>query len=310
MFIFAIVGMQIFGGTQLSDETREHFDSFAPAMLSGLSIFALGVVDLARACVAQAGVIPSVVFFVPALVIGHMGIMNLFVAILVTTFSESVDETEGAGLNPEEETEAKGAKEASNIIKDEEDADKVHTSAVVAPMRTNPVAWLVNTDAFEMTIILVVLASCLCLVLDTPRLDPNSAMPMAALLPTANYCFTAVFTLEATLMMYVYGVRGYFASKWNVLDFVVLCCATFSLLAPHILAACTSQTSFCAETDLRALRVLRVLRLSENLDLLLPENELRPLQLIGPKAKPRQRASSQRLKNNASSKGWTWGDMS
>jgi hypothetical protein len=85
-------------------------------------------------------------------------------------------------------------------------------------------------------------------------------MPMAALLPTANYCFTAVFTLEATLMMYVYGVRGYFASKWNVLDFVVLCCATFSLLAPHILAACTSQTSFCAETDLRALRVLRVLR--------------------------------------------------
>jgi|LauGreDrversion2_6_1035139.scaffolds.fasta_scaffold03317_4 transcriptional regulator with XRE-family HTH domain len=57
-------------------------------------------------------------------------------------------------------------------------------------------------------------------------------------------------------------------------------------------------------------RVLRVLRLSENLDLLLPENELRPLQLIGPKAKPRQRASSQRLKNNASSKGWTWGDMS
>ena len=257
MFIFAIVGMQIFGGTQLSDETREHFDSFAPAMLSVLSIFALGVVDLARACVAQAGVIPTVVFFVPALVIGHMGIMNLFVAILVTTFSESVDETEGAGLNPEEETEAK---EASIVIKDEEDADKVDTSAVVAPMRTNPVAWLVNTDAFEMTIILVVLASCLCLVLDTPRLDPNSAMPMAALLPTANYCFTAVFTLEATLMMYVYGVRGYFASKWNVLDFVVLCCATFSLLAPHILAACTSQTSFCAETDLRALRVLRVLR--------------------------------------------------
>ena len=255
MFIFAIVGMQIFGGTQLSDESREHFDSFAPAMLSVLSIFALGIVDLARACVAQAGVIPSVVFFVPALIVGHMGIMNLFVAILVATFSESVDETEGEGLNPEEETEAK---EASIIINDEEDAANVDTSAVVAPMRTNPVAWLVNTVAFEMTIILIVLASCVCLLLDTPRIDPNSAI--AALLPTANYCFTAVFTLEATLMMYVYGVRGYFASKWNVLDFVVLCCATFGLLAPHILAACTSQTSFCAETDLRALRVLRVLR--------------------------------------------------
>ncbi len=56
------------------------------------------------------------------------------------------------------------------------------------------------------------------------------------------------------------------------------------------------------------IRILRVLRLSDNVDLLLPENEIRPLQLIGPKAKPRQRASSRRPRDTTASSGWVWGD--
>ena len=58
------------------------------------------------------------------------------------------------------------------------------------------------------------------------------------------------------------------------------------------------------------IRILRVLRLSENVDLLLPENEIRPLQLIGPKAKPRQRASRRRPRDAAPASGWVWGDGS
>lgn len=37
-FIFAIIGMQLFGGSGLSDLTRQHFDTFPAAMLTVLSI--------------------------------------------------------------------------------------------------------------------------------------------------------------------------------------------------------------------------------------------------------------------------------
>lgn len=53
-------------------------------------------------------------------------------------------------------------------------------------------------------------------------------------------------------------------------------------------------------------RILRALRLADNLDQLIPEASLRPLQLVGAKAKPRLRAHTAR---NAGKNGhWTWGD--
>lgn len=55
-------------------------------------------------------------------------------------------------------------------------------------------------------------------------------------------------------------------------------------------------------------RILRALRLSDNLDQLIPESDIRPLQLIGAKTGHRQRASSRRNAANASRSGWVWGD--
>ena len=54
-------------------------------------------------------------------------------------------------------------------------------------------------------------------------------------------------------------------------------------------------------------RILRALRLSVNLDQLLPEASVRPIQLADSKEKVRRRSHKRHL---ASSKdqGWTWGD--
>ena len=53
VFVFAIIGMNLFGGTHLRDDSRQHFDSFGPAMLTVFNVFSLGSVDLAKACEEQ-----------------------------------------------------------------------------------------------------------------------------------------------------------------------------------------------------------------------------------------------------------------
>ncbi len=57
----------------------------------------------------------------------------------------------------------------------------------------------------------------------------------------------------------------------------------------------------------KMLRILRALKLSDNLNLLIPEASVRPIQLAGSKVEARQRSYKTR---GASPKGegWNWGD--
>ena len=55
-------------------------------------------------------------------------------------------------------------------------------------------------------VMLVILASCVCLALDSPRLDPAS--PLAIALHTLNGAFVALFTLELLLKAVANGLVG------------------------------------------------------------------------------------------------------
>ncbi len=57
------------------------------------------------------------------------------------------------------------------------------------------------------------------------------------------------------------------------------------------------------------MRILRALRLSDNLDQLVPEANVRPIQLAGSKTGSRHRASKRRTSGETEGKGWVWGDM-
>ena len=69
LYIFAIVGMSLFGATALSAHSREHFDSFGPAMLTMVSVFSLGFVELAKACSQEVGLPLVLIYFGAALVL-------------------------------------------------------------------------------------------------------------------------------------------------------------------------------------------------------------------------------------------------
>ena len=70
MFIFALLGMQTFGGTGVGVDSRWHFDYFYPAMLTVFGIFTGAWVDAFQACADAVGVGITVAFFIPALIIG------------------------------------------------------------------------------------------------------------------------------------------------------------------------------------------------------------------------------------------------
>lgn len=56
------------------------------------------------------------------------------------------------------------------------------------------------------------------------------------------------------------------------------------------------------------MQVMRTLKMSENVDQLLPEYEVRPLQQIGAKTVQRKRVSTSRRAHEPKVGGWVWGD--
>merc|ERR1719181_2171091 len=97
MFIFSLLGMQTFGATGVSEDSRWHFDYFYSAMLAVFGIFTGAWVDAFQVCADIVGVGYAVAYFVPALIIGFFIILNLFVAILLEAFAEDEEEEEGGG---------------------------------------------------------------------------------------------------------------------------------------------------------------------------------------------------------------------
>ena len=132
--------------------------------------------------------------------------------------------------------------------------------------------WVVASPKFDGFIILIILASSICLAIDSPRLDGDSSL--AVYLTGLNRFFTAAFACEMLLKMVSFGVccgRGtrvmssevdengqpkvvrippYFRDLWNVLDFFIVMVSLVCLLAE----------AFPALRPLKALRILRVLR--------------------------------------------------
>jgi hypothetical protein len=330
VFIFAIVGMQVFGLTNLSArrDSHSHFESFGAAALTVFESFAIDLSDVARACYEAAGLLPTMLYFVPVLVIGKLALMNLFVAILLDAFRNNVGEKESdeseqlqSSLSPRYEPtsiidEPKADAEAKAKLIGSFDAEAAESGRAggaesefddqrmtlmqrlasqqqkMAGVFSRLLRWtrhpsidvpleleLLTTDSkmrdtaaaivsdyrFEIIITFLIVVSTFCLVLDGPRQEPKflcSDFPtdsseydecanatLKPYLEVANVCLTIIFTLEASLKVFAYR-RAFFTSRWNLIDFVIVCSSLLSLFP-----------FFSMFQTLRVMRVLRPLRL-------------------------------------------------
>lgn len=80
--------------------------------------------------------------------------------------------------------------------------------------------WFVNQKWFDNVILLFIALNCITLAMERPNIPPQCAERV--FLGTANYVFTAVFTVEMAIKVVAagmfYGDDAYFNSGWNIMD--------------------------------------------------------------------------------------------
>ena len=154
------------------------------------------------------------------MLIGRYLIMNLLVAILLNAFA---DDSDVAPESPEERRRSIARKDADEKsppptpaeVRWPRDYSLFCFSPVGATRRyTN---WLISQPEFEQVIIWAIVASSICLALDSPRLDPASSL--AWYLAQLDLFWTALFVCELSLKVVSFtfcsSKTAYIYSPWN-----------------------------------------------------------------------------------------------
>ncbi|XP_034671028.1 uncharacterized protein LOC117902498 isoform X5 [Drosophila subobscura] len=122
--------------------------------------------------------------------------------------------------------------------------------------------WFVNQKWFDNVVLLFIALNCITLAMERPNIPPTSTERL--FLSTANYVFTAVFTVEMFIKVVAtgmfYGTDAYFTSGWNIMDGSLVTISIIDLLM-----------SLISESSPRIFGILRVFRLLRS---------LRPLRVI------------------------------
>jgi hypothetical protein len=162
------------------------------------------------------------VYFIGVLLLGRYLIVNLFIGILLKSFSTYEDEGDAAApaaTNYEPLTMAEAPMAADAGASAEVAAEKEADADAEAPLRwpadyacclfgpSHPLrrscAGIVGHAHFEPLVMAMIITSCVCLGLDSPRLPPDSTLAVS--LSVLDVCWTLLFTSELTLKAIAYG---------------------------------------------------------------------------------------------------------
>lgn len=113
-----------------------------------------------------------------------------------------------------------------------------------------------NWKWFGRFIIFLIIISTVCLAIQTPLDDPDGQK--STILQYIDFVMTGFFICEMMTSIFTYGFAlcgpsSYIRNAWNVLDFIIVCSATISVIF--------SQVNISFLKSLRVMRVLRPLRL-------------------------------------------------
>ena len=282
LLIFAILGVQLFRGTfaACSIEGVSTYDectakggvwanppmgNFDNIFTSSLILFEMagmeGWPDVMYAGVdaVSPGLAPvrdnnewNALFFILWIIVGGMFLINLFVGVIVDTYTDVKEEEDGSKLMTDSQRQW---------------VQVMAQSVTVRPARRPPPPTscfrrffhrIVSSPKLEPFILAVILFNTALIALDDQDVGAEEADVLAQL----NLFCTCVFVVEATIKLIALGVGEYFLSSWNIFDFTVVALAMPDLLlALHVEAfAEMSDKSPLPPTLLRTLRIVRVSR--------------------------------------------------
>eukprot|EP01043_Picozoa_sp_COSAG02_P051914 COSAG02_NODE_5524_length_4259_cov_10.745296_2_plen_537_part_00 len=289
MFIFAVCGMQLFGGKFEFEHQDEpvlwHFDTFPIAFMTCFQILNYDAWDGVMFDGMRSVGWGAMFYFLTWLLIGALVLKNLLLVIILETYvmvAETIKNEEAleAKRLAQEEAARLEAQEAENAFEDElSPKDRVDTfedATDEAPATTSSCFCfspdngfrklcmkLSESHAFELVIMSCIFLNCVTMSFETPQLDPNS--DLSRWLWRFGFFFTLVFTAEAAVKMIGYGVAhpvetAYLAVGWNRLDFFILIIAWVDVIF--------ADAGVKALKAMRALRAVRILNKIQGLRVL------------------------------------------
>ena len=212
VFMSALLGMQLFGGLYrpqtgydlqpcpggtcadpaLIEKPRLHFDYCMPAMITVLVLLTGEWAEAAETSSTQQGPLAST-FFIIVVLVGKLLLMNLLIAIILTEFAEMGDgDSAGAAALPDKgggsaaeprDSEAErgaegGAERGAEGGADGNDGGNDGGADGAPPPSGLRVVCrqLITQPWFDWAILVAIVASFFCLMLDTPRVVPGSVM--------------------------------------------------------------------------------------------------------------------------------------
>uniref|UniRef100_A0A8C2I247 Voltage-dependent calcium channel type A subunit alpha-1 n=1 Tax=Cyprinus carpio TaxID=7962 RepID=A0A8C2I247_CYPCA len=224
--VFALLGMQLFGGRFIfEDYTPTNFDTFPAAIMTVFQILTGEDWNevMYNGIRSQGGVqygMWSSIYFIVLTLFGNYTLLNVFLAIAVDNLANSC------------------------LI-------NMYSKCNIFIRRI--CHYVVTLRYFEMTILLVIVASSIALAAEDPVCTNSERNKV---LRYFDYVFTGVFTFEMIIKMIDQGLilhdGSYFRDLWNILDFIVVVGALFAF-------ALTNNKGRDIKT-IKSLRVLRVLR--------------------------------------------------
>ncbi|KAL1129887.1 hypothetical protein AAG570_012831, partial [Ranatra chinensis] len=260
--IFALLGMQVFGGRfnfdNRKDKSRSNFDSFWQSLLTVFQILtgedwnAVMYEGIqAYGGVSSIGIL-ACIYFIILFICGNcdrfiVGVLSVFSAVSICMV-DMEDLEDGVTARPRRMSEFNMATKQQPI--------PAETSFFLFS-KTNRFRvfchWLCNHSHFSNVILVCIMVSSALLAAE----DPLSAeSPRNKILVYFDYFFTTVFTIEICLKMISYGFvlhdGAFCRSAFNLLDLLVVCVSLISVFF--------SSGAISVVKILRVLRVLRPLR--------------------------------------------------
>uniref|UniRef100_A0AAR2L882 Sodium channel protein n=1 Tax=Pygocentrus nattereri TaxID=42514 RepID=A0AAR2L882_PYGNA len=269
VFIFAVVGMQLFGKNyeqcvcKISKDCtlpRWHMKDFFHSFLIVFRVLCGEWIETMWDCMEVAGQPLCILVFMLVMVIG-----NLVVSVFA---SDDISLSEGSTVDlrkPGEEED-----EYSEMAEEDMDPDNCFPDVCVrhfqcCEINTNEglgrIWWrlrktcfqIVEHSWFETFIIFMILISSGALAFEDIYIEQRKVIKIV--LEYADKIFTYIFILEMTLKWIAYGFKKYFTNYWCWLDFLIVDVSLVSLVANTL-----GYSDFAAIKTLRTLRALRPLR--------------------------------------------------
>ncbi|RMB90025.1 hypothetical protein DUI87_33583 [Hirundo rustica rustica] len=289
IIIFALLGMQLFGGKFSFDETqtkRSTFDTFPQALLTVFQILTgedWNAVMYDGIMAYGGPVFPGMlvcVYFVILFICGNYILLNVFLAIAVDNLADG-DNINSGGDKKDKATEAEAGTGSQDVAvkvegdqqEEEEEEEEVEEGdeeaggerdslgrARLESLEETPSPRLrvkchalINHHIFTNLILVFIILSSISLAAEDPV---RAHSPRNHILGYFDYAFTSIFTVEILLKMTVFGGflhKGSFLRNWfNLLDVLVV---GVSLISFGMHSSAISVVKI-----LRVLRVLRPLR--------------------------------------------------